>query len=70
MGMEHSTEQFKGAWTWSHQKIFDPCQRAYLRLPDQLTEIKKPYLERRESTRLLVLTAITLVVAGASRKCT
>jgi hypothetical protein len=69
MGLELDAKQFKDTWTWTHRKIFEPCERVYSKLPGQLTDIKKPYLERRESTRLLALTAVTLLVAGVSRKC-
>ena len=70
MGLELDAKQFVDAWQWTSQKVFEPCERVYSRVPGQLTEVKKPYLEIRERTRLLALTAVTLAIAGASRRCT
>ena len=70
MGLELDAKQFLDGWRWTHRNVFEPVGQVYSRLPSQLTEIKKPYLEIRESTRLLALTAVTLFIAGASRKCT
>lgn len=70
MGLELDAKQFKDAWLWTNNTVFEPCEKVYSRLPSQLTEVKKPYLEIRESNRLLVLSGVTLFIAGASRKCT
>lgn len=69
MGLELDAKQFKDGWLWTDRKVFQPCKRVYSRLPSQLTEIKKPYLEIRESYRLLVLTTMTLGIAAVSRRC-
>jgi hypothetical protein len=68
-GFYMDAKRVKRGWQWFNDTLYKPTETAYLKLPAQLTDIKKPYLLYRESNRMLVLAGLTLLVAGASRSC-